>query len=122
MPPRRKATASSKKRLCDDLVRKLVVSRGRCERCGDVNGPFQCCHIIRRRFSHTRSELTNLWCLDAQCHLTVDTYQTEFLRLVEKTIGLDALRELELKSQERSKFDWFVRHEELKALVKARTP
>lgn len=44
------------------------------------------------------------------------------MRLVSDTIGEDALYALELKSKDRSKFDWFQRHEELKALLKARTP
>lgn len=117
----RRGTPSSKKRVCDDIVRKLVVARGRCERCGSY-GPLQCCHIVRRRYSHVRSDLGNLWALCPPCHLTVDTYATEFMRLVSDTIGEDALYALELKSKDRSKFDWFQRHEELKALLKARTP
>lgn len=118
MPPR-KSTPAKKKRLCDDLWRKLIVSRRVCERCGDTYGQFEAAHIVRRRFSHTRTDETNGWCLCHECHGRVDGVASNFMHLVDKTIGPEKLHELEQKSLDRSKKDWFAEHERLKALVRS---
>lgn len=118
----RRGTPSSKKRLCDDLWRDIIRAPQRCARCGSTDGPFEAAHVIRRRYAHTRTDELNGWCLDSKCHRIIDTYTSEFFALVEQTIGLDAHHELEVKSMNRAKKDWFQEHDRLKALVKARTP
>lgn len=118
----RKGTPSSKKRLCDDIWRKLIVAPGQCERCGLALGPFEAAHIVRRRFSWTRTDERNGWCLCRHCHRSVDTHASAFMELVVATVGLDCLAALEAKSMNRAKFDWWAEHERLKALVRARTP
>lgn len=118
----RKSTPRLKKRLCDDLWRRLIVAPQQCARCGTTTGPFEAAHIVRRRFSWTRSNLNNGWCLCHACHTTVDTQASAFYALVRETIGMLALEQLEHLSLRRDKFDWWAEHERLKAHVKARTP
>ena len=113
-------TPGQNKRNCDDRVRDLVRSRGYCERCGNRSGPFEHAHIIRRRYSWTRTDERNGWCLCHCCHETVDSSVTEFNALVRGTIGWELFRELEAKSQRRDKFDWAAEVVRLKSLKASR--
>jgi len=113
----RKPTPSNLKRNCDDRMRKYVTARGECQRCGSVSGPFECAHIVRRRFSWTRTDERNAWCLCHDCHTTVDTYRSAFNTLVGSTIGWDLYCELEEKSMRREKFDWSAELERWKLLA-----
>lgn len=112
-----KSTASNMRTNCDRRMRKYIHARGRCERCGQTNGPFECAHIIRRRYSWTRTDERNAWCLCRDCHDTVDTYTSYFNKLVEATIGWDLFAELETQSMRREKFDWKTELERWKAMV-----
>lgn len=102
---------------CDRRMRKFIAARGMCQRCGLTGGPFECAHIIRRRYSWTRTDERNAWCLCRDCHRNVDTYTTYFNELVEKTIGWDLYVELEEKSMLRDKFDWKAELDRWKALA-----
>lgn len=113
----RKPTPSALKRNCDDRVRAIIRSRDVCERCGDRRGPFEHAHVIRRRYSWTRTDERNGWCLCRPCHRDVDTYITEFNALVDDTIGWELYEELEEKSRRREKFDWVQELDRLKALA-----
>jgi 5-methylcytosine-specific restriction endonuclease McrA len=72
------------------LHAEVVRSRGRCERCGVMGVPFQCAHIIPRRYNATRVDPNNAWCLCAGCHLRTTEWASEHMALVEQTIGLGA--------------------------------
>jgi len=72
---------------CDVLFSRIVRSRGQCERCGLTDTPFQCAHIIRRRYAATRCLEDNAWCLCVPCHQLVDGNAGEFTDLVNRTIG-----------------------------------
>jgi len=78
----------------DLLFSRIVRSRGRCERCGDTEGPFDTAHIVRRRYSATRCIEDNAWCACRSCHRTVDNWEGEYMRLVDQTIGRDRYDEL----------------------------
>ena len=67
--------------------------RGFCQKCGGI-GPWECAHIIRRRYLRTRWEKDNAWCLCHYCHRRVDSSDREFSELVELTIGWDRYDEL----------------------------
>jgi hypothetical protein len=112
-----KSTPSNMKRNCDDRMRKHITARGQCERCGTTTGPFECAHIIRRRYSWTRTDERNAWCLDRECHRLVDTYLSEFNALVGATIGWELYAALELRSKKREKFDWAEELERWKAMT-----
>lgn len=62
MTPQR--TARNK---ADVIFSKLVRAVGRCERCGRVD-QLQCAHWLSRRYSNTRTDLDNAFCLCASCH------------------------------------------------------
>lgn len=95
-------TARGAKATCDTYFSKLVRARGRCERCGTTTGPFECAHVIRRRFVGDpdgvplRHNLLNAWCLCRACHQLVDSDAVPFAALVEATIGLGAYEELQV--------------------------
>lgn len=112
-----RSTPSNLKRNCDDRMRSYIRARGQCQRCGNVQGPFECAHIIRRRYSWTRTDERNAWCLCHDCHGLVDTYVSEFNVLVGATIGWELFRELEERSMRREKFDWNRELDRWKALV-----
>jgi 5-methylcytosine-specific restriction endonuclease McrA len=117
VPSRKKPTATNLRRNCDDRMRKYIVARGECQRCGTQSGPFECAHIIRRRFSWTRTDELNAWCLCRDCHRTVDSYVSEFNALVASTIGWDAYAVLEEQSKCRDKFSWADELERWKAMT-----
>lgn len=114
------------RRNCVDRMRKYIHARGYCERCGKTSGPFECAHIVRCGHAWTRTDERNAWCLCHDCHRTVDTTKTEFMALVDKTIGRDLLEELEKKSQRGfrgpngepgEKFDWQAELDRWKAMA-----
>lgn len=113
----RKSTPSNMRLNCDRRMRAYIVAPGRCERCGTSSGPFECAHIIRRRYSWTRSDERNAWCLCRPCHEMVDTHFTDFQSLIEDTIGWELFVELEEKSKRRDKFDWALELNRWKALA-----
>jgi hypothetical protein len=89
------------------LHSKIVRSRGHCERCGG-HERLQCAHIVRRTYSHTRTDTANAWCLCASCHFKVDGDAYEFTQLVKATVGEEFWQHLRKKAQDgvRVKFDW----------------
>ncbi len=105
------------KRNCDDRMRRYIVARGSCQRCGASNNPLECAHIIRRRFSWTRTDERNAWALCHFCHTIVDTHISEFMALVADTIGWELFLELEEKSKRRDKFRWDDELERWKAMA-----
>lgn len=71
----------------------VVRSRGACERCGRTDN-LQCAHIIGRRYSATRTDETNAWCLCAGCHMRLTEHPDEHVHFVAQTIGMDAFHRL----------------------------
>ena len=90
-------SAKNARARADRYYSLVVRSIGRCERCNRHLDPseLQCAHIIRRRYSRTRTMQGNAWALCGLCHLLVDTRTTEFVALVDRTIGRPRLEELE---------------------------
>jgi ribosomal protein S14 len=85
------------------LHAEKVRERGRCERCGKVDSTLQCAHIVGRRFTATRCDLANAWCLCAACHFLTGEHPDEFMALVEQTIGIDAYFELRRRAKDGQK-------------------
>lgn len=76
----------------DELFRRIIHSRGSCERCG---GPAtDCAHIIGRARSATRCMEDNAWMLCRSCHERVDNYWHDKAEMVERTIGIDRYYEM----------------------------
>ena len=122
-------SARSAKATCDKYFSQIVRARGRCERCDRVAGPFECAHVIRRRFVGDpdgiglRTNEDNAWCLDAECHRLVDSDPVVFSQLVGDTLGFEKYAELlELRDARHRPWreaDWVRERARLLGLLKA---
>lgn len=90
------AKAKGDKGMADILFSRIVRSRGRCERCGRGDGPFETAHIVRRRYSATRCVEDNAWCLCGSCHRATGDDPTLFVELVDRTVGRGRYHDLRL--------------------------
>lgn len=102
---------------CDALFSKIIRSRGDCLRCGSVEY-LQTAHIITRRYSATRCDLRNAWCLCAKCHRRLTDWPREHSRYITETIGSEAYEELRLLAETPTKVDWAEVLDGLKATAK----
>lgn len=75
----------------------VVRSRGRCERCGSTSN-LQTAHIVSRRFSATRTDERNAWCLCASCHRRLTDWPNEHVAFAYQTIGEELYAELRQKA------------------------
>lgn len=100
----------------------IVRSRGACELCGESDYTrLQAAHIISRRYTATRTDLLNAWCLCVRCHRRTEEHADEFMALVEVTIGLVEFYELKRRAEGLgrvgvAKFDWEAEADRLTAL------
>jgi hypothetical protein len=90
---------------CDVLFSKIIRSPGHCRRCGGTEW-LQCAHIISRKYSATRCDVRNAWCLCASCHRRLTDWPREHSRFITETIGSDLYDELKLKAETVTKVDW----------------
>lgn len=108
--------AKGDKGACDRIFSQLVRMRGACQRCGAFTN-LQCAHIISRRYSATRCDLKNAWCLCARCHFWVDGHFEAKWALVVSTIGEDAFQSLtEWAYANNAPWDWKAEKERLSRL------
>ena len=109
--PKGKAT-----RLHSLVVRK----RGRCERCGSTAN-LQCAHIIGRKFSATRTDERNAWCLCASCHRRLTDHPDEHMAFVAATIGMDEFAVLKERAlgnlRPWKEWEWQAEADRLKAIL-----
>ena len=99
--------AKGSKAKCDRLFSLIIRARGGCQNCPERRyEQLQTAHIISRRYSHTRCDIDNAYCLCAACHRRFTDYPASFGEFVRETIGQLAYDDLVLKSQERTKVDW----------------
>ena len=112
--PQKRAKAKA-----DRLFSKLVRLEGRCEHCGAEEGvQLQCAHWISRRYSHTRTDFDNAFCLCAGCHFYMTHNPTEWGRWAIEQRGEDTYwRLMELAHRSNGKFDWVAELGRLKALA-----
>ena len=81
----------------DRLLRRIVLDRRQCQRCGAVRDPacMDTAHIVRRGYAATRCDEDNVWLLCHEpCHRLVDSSTIEHAALVARTIGDDHYRGL----------------------------
>lgn len=100
------AQAKGQKSKCDALFSKIVRARGKCERCGRLSGTEQCAHIVSRRYSNTRCDEQNAWCLCARCHLELTGDPYAHVEFAIQTRGEDGYRELRERALSTEKADW----------------
>lgn len=98
----------------------VVRARGRCERCGSTSG-LQAAHIISRKFSATRTDERNAWCLCASCHRRLTDWPNEHVAFAVQTLGDDLYAELRAKALENPRpwkpADWQAECVRLQALL-----
>lgn len=103
---------------CDKLFSQIIRSAGKCQRCGSTEN-LQTAHIITRKYSATRTDERNAWCLCARCHRRLTDWPREHSRYITETIGSEAYEELRAKAETVTKMDWEAEYERLQALAKA---
>lgn len=93
------------KAKADKLFSLIVRSRGECQDCGRTEN-LQCAHIISRRFSNTRCDEKNAFCLCAKCHHFFTDHPVAFGIWVEEQIGRQCYWLLQLQAHKTTKVDW----------------
>ncbi len=106
---------------CDALFSRLVRSPGVCLRCGSTSN-LQCAHIISRRYSATRCDTRNAWCLCAACHRRLTDWPREHSYFITETIGSEVYEELRRKAETVTKMDWEMEYERLQQLNREGLP
>ena len=90
---------------------------GKCMNCGTTNA-LQCAHIISRKYSHTRTDLNNAFCLCASCHMTFTDNPVEFGKFTIDQIGEDNYYALYRKRERIDKMDWETEAKRLREIAK----
>lgn len=90
---------------CDVIFSLIIRHRNSCERCGSRDF-LQTSHILSRRFSATRTDVSNAQCLCAKCHRYFTDHPVEFTRWLFDTIGEAEYDRLKRKSEQVTKINW----------------
>ena len=100
-----KSHAKGPKARADRYFSLIVRARGRCEKCGRAEN-LQCAHIFSRRYSATRCDEANAWCLCAAGHmeLTLNPHKHDAFAI--ETLGEDGYAELRRKALSGIRPDW----------------
>lgn len=101
---RKVASPKGAKAKADRLFSLIIRSRGACEACGRTEN-LQCAHIVSRRFSHTRCDEDNAFCLCARCHMHFTDHPVEFAEFVLDQIGAKYAL-IYRRSQQTGKVNW----------------
>ena len=94
----------------------IVRDRGACENCG-TSRSLQCAHIISRKYSQTRTDLDNAFCLCASCHMHFTDNPVEFGNFVNQQIGEEAYAKLIQKRNVIARMDWETEADRLQAVA-----
>lgn len=102
----------------------VVRARGACERCGSTSS-LQAAHIVSRRYSATRTDERNAWCLCASCHFFLTHNPFEHVVFAHRTIGEVVYAELREKALSNLRpwkpADWQAEVDRLEGLLEAAT-
>jgi hypothetical protein len=105
------------KAKADKLFSEIIRSIGECENCYSTEW-LQCAHIISRRYSNTRTDLRNAFCLCAKCHRKYTDHPREFSKFITDTWAQEYYEDIYRKSQEVGKINWDDEAERLKGIKK----
>ena len=97
----------------------IVRDAGRCLKC-DTDYTLQCAHIISRKYSRTRTDLDNAFCLCASCHMYFTDNPVEFGQFTIDQIGESNYDLLLEKRRSIVKMDWAVEAARLAEIAKER--
>ena len=120
-PTSRKRKPAAVKAEATRLHSLIVRARGVCENCGDAwratGSKLECAHIVSRRYSRTRTDLDNAFCLCSRCHMRFTEWPLEFADFVVSKIGQDAYDALRAKAQGLGKVDWYEELDRLRVIA-----
>ena len=97
----------------------ITRAHGKCLRCENTQ-TLQCAHIISRKYSQTRTDLDNAFCLCAACHAYFTDNPVEFGQFTIDQIGESNYDLLLEKRRSIAKMDWAVEAARLAEIVKER--
>jgi len=97
------------------LHSQIVRSIGFCENCGG-NSYLQCAHIISRRYSGTRTDIRNAFCLCAGCHRRFTDWPLEFTKFVNASWAGLIYESLRIESNATLKVNWAAQLQILKGI------
>jgi len=97
----------------------ITRDHGECIRCHYTEA-LQCAHIISRKYSHTRTDLDNAFCLCASCHMYFTDNPVEFGQFTIDQIGEDNYDLLLEKRRQLTKVDWSIEAARLHSIAKER--
>ena len=90
---------------------------GKCMKCAATEA-LQCAHIISRKYSWTRTDLDNAFCLCASCHMTFTDNPVEFGKFTIEQIGEENYYALYRKRERIDKMDWEEEANRLREIAK----
>lgn len=103
------------------LHSKITRSIGYCERCGNQDySKLTCAHIIGRKYSATRTRLTNALCLCYACHRFFTDHPREFSRYITTTWAQEFYQtnyELAIVNRKYTTTYWDSEKERLKSIL-----
>jgi len=95
----------------------IIRDHGECIRCHHVEA-LQCAHIISRKYSQTRTDLNNAFCLCATCHAYFTDHPVDFGQFTIDQIGETNYDLLLEKRRATTKVDWSIEAERLHTIAK----
>lgn len=107
------------KAQCDRLFSLYIRSLGYCEKCGrgEPEVKLETAHWISRRYSNTRCDPENAFCMCSRDHRWFTDHPTEFGRWAIRQKGEDVYQRLLEASQETAKVDWVAERDVLRRLL-----
>lgn len=102
------------------LHSKLVRMLGYCENCGTSDyAKLTCAHIVKRRYSNTRTKICNAFVLCYSCHRMYEDWPRKFSKFITDNLGGEKYELLEhIANHGTTKFDWTTELERLKKIEK----
>lgn len=112
----RTMSQKSAKAKADILFSQLIRTVGHCENCGKTEW-LQCAHWISRRYSNTRVDPDNAFCLCSGCHIYFTHNPTEFSEWAISRRGRVTYERLFEAAQKTARVDWLVQVEVLRRML-----
>jgi predicted restriction endonuclease len=97
----------------------IIRAHGSCVKCGNDH-TLQCAHIISRKYSWTRTDLDNAFCLCASCHAYFTDHPVDFGQFTIDQIGDENYTALLRKRQSTDKVDWDAEAKRLEEIARDR--
>lgn len=106
------------KKKSDKIFSEIIRSLGVDEYTGSNKGQMQCAHIASRKFSNTRTDFRNAFCLSAGSHRYFHDHPLEFARFVRESWAGEHYDEVFRLARQATKVDWTERLKELDYIQK----